>query len=60
LKVPKLKSDAGRVLVGGGGIVPDREIAETNHGDLALAEARRILEHAASQAEVLAMLGNKP
>jgi carboxyl-terminal processing protease len=60
LPVPKLKSDAGRVLVGGGGIVPDREIAETNHGDFALAEARRILEHAGSQAEVLAMLGSKP
>jgi carboxyl-terminal processing protease len=60
LKVPKLKSDAGRVLVGGGGIVPDREIAETNHGDLALAEARRVLEKASTQAEVLALVSSKP
>ncbi len=60
LPVPKVKSDAGRVLLGGGGIVPDREIAETNHSDLALAEARRLLEHAGSQAEVLALLSSKP
>ena len=60
LPVPKVKSDAGRVLVGGGGIVPDREIAETNHSELALAEARRLLEHASSQAGVLALLSNKP
>jgi carboxyl-terminal processing protease len=53
---PKVKSDAGRVLLGGGGIIPDREVAETNHSDLALAEARRVLQRAASPAEVLALL----
>ena len=60
VKVPRLKSDAGRVLLGGGGIVPDREIAETNHSDLALAEARRVLEKASTQAEVLALVSSKP
>jgi carboxyl-terminal processing protease len=54
---PKLKSDAGRVLLGGGGIVPDRRIAESDQTDLALAEARRVLVRATSPAEVLAMLG---
>ena len=53
---PKVKSDAGRVLLGGGGIVPDRQIAESDHTDLALAEARRVLTRASSPAEVLAIL----
>jgi len=54
---PKVKSDGGRVLLGGGGIAPDRRIAETDQTDLALAEARRVLMRASSPAEVLAMLG---
>ena len=53
---PKVKSDAGRVLLGGGGIVPDRQIAESDHTDLALSEARRVLTRASSPAEVLAIL----
>jgi len=53
---PTVKSDGGRVLVGGGGIVPDRLIAETDHSDLALAEARRVLMQASSPQEVLALL----
>jgi carboxyl-terminal processing protease len=53
---PKVKSDAGRVLLGGGGIVPDREVAESNHSDFALAEARRLLLRAGSPAEVLALV----
>jgi carboxyl-terminal processing protease len=56
---PKVKSDAGRVLLGGGGIVPDRQIAGSEHQDLALAEARRVLMNASSPAEVLAMLGHR-
>ncbi|HEY9382648.1 MAG TPA: S41 family peptidase, partial [Gemmatimonadales bacterium] len=57
---PKVKSDGGRVLVGGGGIVPDRLIAETDHSDLALAEARRMLMRAGSPQEVLALLKEDP
>ena len=57
---PTVKSDAGRVLVGGGGIVPDRQIAEGEHGDLALAEARRVLMRAGSPQEVLALLREEP
>jgi hypothetical protein len=48
------------VLVGGGGIVPDRLIAEGEHGDLALAEARRVLMRAGSPQEVLALLKEEP
>jgi carboxyl-terminal processing protease len=57
---PKVKSDGGRVLVGGGGIVPDRLISETDHSDLALSEARRVLMRAGSPREVLALLKEEP
>ena len=40
---PKLKSDAGRSLLGGGGIVPDRMISPAGAGDSVLALARSIL-----------------
>lgn len=53
---PTVKSESGRVLTGGGGIVPDRQIAETDHSDLALAEARRVLLRAGTPEEVLALL----
>ena len=53
---PQVKSEAGRVLVGGGGIVPDLQIAETGSGDPALAEARRVLARATRPEEVLALL----
>jgi carboxyl-terminal processing protease len=56
---PRVKSDGGRVLVGGGGIVPDREIADTGQQDLVMAEARRVLMGASSPAEVLASLGHR-
>ena len=56
---PRVKSDGGRVLLGGGGIVPDRQISETDHEDLVLAEARRVLMSASSPAELLAMLGQR-
>lgn len=57
---PTVKSDGGRLLVGGGGITPDRVIAETDHSDLALAEARRVLMRASSPQEVLALLKEEP
>lgn len=57
---PKLKSDAGRVLLGGGGIVPDRQIVEVNHSDLALLEARRVLQRANSPQAVLGLLKEAP
>ncbi len=53
---PKLKSDAGRPLLGGGGIMPDRLVAETGGADLALAEARSILLKASSTKAVFALL----
>ena len=57
---PTVKSEAGRVLTGGGGIVPDRQIAEGAHGDLALAEAKRVLMRASTPEEVLAQLKEDP
>ena len=56
---PRVKSDGGRTLLGGGGIVPDREFTGADREDLALAEAHRVLMRAASPAEVLVMLGNR-
>jgi carboxyl-terminal processing protease len=53
---PKLKSDAGRPLLGGGGIMPDRLVAETGGPDMALAEARSILLKASSTKAVFALL----
>ncbi len=53
---PSVKSDRGRVLLGGGGIVPDRQFAEAN-GDAVLAEARRILLRATTPENVFASVG---
>ncbi len=52
---PTVRSDAGRVLVGGGGIVPDRMIAD-GAGDPVLAEARRVLTGATTVETVFALL----
>lgn len=53
---PKLKSDGGRNLLGGGGIVPDRVIQAAGSGDTVLAQARSILERAGSTRAVLALV----
>src|SRR3990172_1712297 len=53
---PVVMSDRGRPLVGGGGIVPDRTIADTGSADLVLAEARRLLELAKTPERVFALL----
>ena len=53
---PEVKSDAGRRLVGGGGIVPDRIIPDTTAADLVLAEARRVLMQAGTPEKVFALL----
>ena len=53
---PVVMSDRGRPLVGGGGIVPDRTIADTGSTDLVLAEARRLLELAKTPERVFALL----
>ena len=37
---PKLKSDGGRLILGGGGIVPDRAVRDTGSADQVLAAAR--------------------
>lgn len=55
---PKVKSDAGRVLVGGGGIVPDREVADTGATDLVLEQVRSLLVRANSPRAVLALVGD--
>lgn len=55
---PKLKSDAGRILLGGGGIVPDRVMADTGATDLVLEQARSILARANSARAVVALLGD--
>ncbi|HEU5217600.1 MAG TPA: S41 family peptidase, partial [Gemmatimonadales bacterium] len=56
---PKLKSDAGRALLGGGGIVPDRLIARAGVGDTALALARSILVRGGSTRAVLALVTSR-
>ena len=54
---PLAKSDAGRPLVGGGGIVPDRVLPDRSDGiDLALSEARRLLARATTPENVFALL----
>ncbi|MGQ0701708.1 MAG: S41 family peptidase [Gemmatimonadales bacterium] len=54
---PIAQSDAGRPLVGGGGIVPDRILPERRDGaDLVLAEARRLLARATTPENVFALL----
>ena len=44
------------MLLGGGGIAPDRRIERAAETDLVLAEARRMLMRAGSPEEVLALL----
>jgi carboxyl-terminal processing protease len=54
---PKLKSDGGRSLLGGGGIVPDRVVlASGGTGDSVLALARSILIRGGSTRAVLALV----
>jgi carboxyl-terminal processing protease len=53
---PKMKSDAGRPLSGGGGIVPDRVVADSGPNDPVLAAARRILLRAGSARAVLGLV----
>ena len=53
---PRLKSDAGRVLLGGGGIVPDRIVRDTGSTDLVLATARDILVRGGNTRAVLALV----
>jgi carboxyl-terminal processing protease len=53
---PRLKSDAGRSLRGGGGIVPDRILALSGPGDPVLAEARSILVRGGSTRALLALV----
>ncbi|NOT09032.1 MAG: PDZ domain-containing protein [Gemmatimonadales bacterium] len=53
---PKLKSDAGRTVLGGGGIVPDRVVEDSGRRGLILTEARKLLERAGSIREVLALV----
>ena len=55
---PTIKSDAGRLLAGGGGIIPDRVVLDAGGADLALAEARRVLMRATSPEKVFALLGH--
>lgn len=60
---PKFKTDAGRQVLGGGGIVPDREIAvgkePSKAEDLALAAARVLLGRAKDRRTLLAELDPK-
>jgi carboxyl-terminal processing protease len=53
---PRMKSDAGRPLSGGGGIVPDRVVADSGPNDPVLAAARRILLRAGSARAVLGLV----
>lgn len=59
---PKFKTDLGRVVLGGGGIMPDREIpAGTEQGgaDRVLAAARELLARATSRQSLMASLRGK-
>jgi carboxyl-terminal processing protease len=55
---PKIKSQGGRTLLAGGGIVPDRLVADTGAVDLILAEAQSLLRKAATTRAVLALVTN--
>jgi carboxyl-terminal processing protease len=55
---PKLRSDGGRVLLGGGGIVPDRLVTSSGPEDAVLAEARSLLSRAGSTRAVLALVAD--
>ena len=56
---PRLKSDGGRSLLGGGGIVPDRVILPAGTGDSVLALARSILVRGGSTRAVLALVTSR-
>lgn len=53
---PKLKSEGGRTVLGGGGIVPDRLVTEDGPADLTLAEAQALLLKAGTTREILALV----
>ena len=53
---PRFKTDGGRVVLGGGGIIPDRAIADSGGGDQVLAEARSLLIRAGTARRVLALV----
>lgn len=57
---PRFKTDAGRTILGGGGIVPDREIAvgvePSRSSDPALELARRLLARAKTRQALIAAL----
>lgn len=56
---PKYRTEAGREVVGGGGIVPDRELAserEPGNQDLALAAARDLVARGGTRQGVIAAL----
>jgi carboxyl-terminal processing protease len=54
---PRFKTDGGRMVLGGGGIIPDRVIADTGGVDQVLAEARSLLIRAGTARRVLALVG---
>lgn len=59
---PKFKTDGGRVVLGGGGITPDREIVgglEADATDRVLAAARDLLARAATPQALIASLKAK-
>lgn len=56
---PKLKSQGGRTLLGGGGIVPDRLVAESGSGDQALALAQSLLQKATTTRAILALVRDR-
>jgi carboxyl-terminal processing protease len=53
---PRLKSEGGRVLLGGGGIVPDRMVLSAGTGDSVLTLARSILVRGGTTRAVLALV----
>lgn len=59
---PKFKTDGGRIVLGGGGITPDREIVggvEREAGDGVLAAAKDLLARAASREALIAAVKPK-
>ncbi len=59
---PRFKTDLGRMVLGGGGVTPDREIpggAEQGGADRALAAARELLARATSRQSLMASLRGK-
>ncbi|HEV8196484.1 MAG TPA: S41 family peptidase [Gemmatimonadales bacterium] len=53
---PRLRSEGGRVLLGGGGIVPDRMVLSAGTGDSVLTLARSILVRGGTTRAVLALV----